>query len=132
MKSPHLTSRSKPVLTISQKFPIPKSSSDSDSNIPHHFSENENSFFLRKVRNGFHSHFDLSTTRSPPLSQSISERANQTLFIYTNIEMLAHFDHVPKGFMNRTNWIPQAQPLIDIPRSEWDEHQFMPEIRGNG
>jgi hypothetical protein len=78
------------------------------------------------------SHFDLSIARSPPLLRPMSETVNQTLLIYTNIEMLAHFDHVPKGFMNRTNWIPQAKPLIEIPRSEWDEHQFMPEIRGNG
>jgi hypothetical protein len=78
------------------------------------------------------SHFDLSTARSPPLSPSMSKTVNQTLLIYTNIEMLAHFDHIPKGFMNRTNWIPHAEPLIKSPRSEWDEHQFMPEIGGNG
>jgi FtsP/CotA-like multicopper oxidase with cupredoxin domain len=78
------------------------------------------------------SHFDFSTARSPPLSPSMSETFNQTFLIYANMEMLAHFDHVPKGFMNRTNWVPQAEPLIEIPRSEWDEYQFMPETRGNG
>jgi hypothetical protein len=78
------------------------------------------------------SHFDLSTARSPPLSPSMSETVNPGFLIYANMEMLAHFDHVPKGFMNRTNWIPQAEPLIEIPRSEWGEHQFMPDTRRNG
>jgi hypothetical protein len=61
----------------------------------------------------------------------MTEQANQTVLIYNHLEMLSHFDHIPMGFMNRTNWVPQKEPLIEIPRAEWDEHQFVPEIRGN-
>jgi hypothetical protein len=39
---------------ITQIFHIPKSGSDSEPNIPHHFSENQNPFYLWKVRNRFH------------------------------------------------------------------------------
>jgi hypothetical protein len=59
------------------------------------------------------------------------EHANQTLLVYNTLEMLSHFDHIPMGFMNRTNWIPQAEPLIQMPRGGWNEHQFVPEIKGN-
>lgn len=43
--------------------------------------------------------------------------------------MLSDFDHIPVGYMNQTNWKPQPEPLISLPREQWDEHQFMPEIR---
>ena len=59
-------------------------------------------------------------------------KANQTLLIYTHLEMLAHYDHIPMGYMNRTNWIPQDDPLIEVSRIEWSEHQFVPVIEGNG
>jgi hypothetical protein len=45
--------------------------------------------------------------------------------------MLARFDNVPMGFMNTTNWIPQAEPLVQVPRSEWDRHQFVHEIKSS-
>lgn len=75
--------------------------------------------------------FDLSTVRSLR-QEPMPLKSNQTLLIYTHMEMLAHYDHVPMGYMNRTNWIPQSPPLISLPKEEWNEHQFMPEIAGNG
>ncbi|KUJ18043.1 uncharacterized protein LY89DRAFT_696478 [Mollisia scopiformis] len=75
--------------------------------------------------------FDLSTAKGLQ-QQAMPTTANQTILIYTHIEMLAHYDHVPMAYMNRTNWIPQSPPLISIPTSKWDDHQFMPEIHGNG
>jgi len=75
--------------------------------------------------------FDLSTARGQTFSPPMDEHANQTVLIYNHLEMLSHFDHIPMGFMNRTNWIPQLEPLIHAPRSEWDEHQFVPQIVGN-
>ncbi|PMD41239.1 multicopper oxidase [Hyaloscypha variabilis F] len=75
--------------------------------------------------------FDLATARGQIFSPPMEEHANQTVLIYNHLEMLAHFDHIPMGFMNRTNWVPQEEPLIHLPRSEWDEHQFVPQIKGN-
>ncbi|CZR53327.1 uncharacterized protein PAC_03205 [Phialocephala subalpina] len=75
--------------------------------------------------------FDLSTARSLQ-QQTLPPTASQTLLIYTHIKMLAHYDHVSMGYMNRTNRIPQPPALISLPKEEWDEHQLMPEIVGNG
>ncbi|KAF8854167.1 hypothetical protein BDZ45DRAFT_716300 [Acephala macrosclerotiorum] len=75
--------------------------------------------------------FDLPTARSAQ-QQPMPATVNQTLLIYTHIEMLAHYDHVPMGYMNHTNWAPQTSALLSLPKGEWDEHQFMPEIVGNG
>jgi hypothetical protein len=75
--------------------------------------------------------FDLATARGQIFSPPMEEHANQTVLIYNHLEMLAHFDHIPMGFMNRTNWVPQEEPLIHLPRSEWDEHQFVPQFKGN-
>lgn len=77
------------------------------------------------------SHFALSIASSLSLIPTMPVMTDQTILVYTHLEMLSHYDHVPMGYMNRTNWIPQAEPLIDIPRSRWDEHQFVPEIDGN-
>ena len=76
--------------------------------------------------------FDLSTALGPELLEPMPEVAGQTVLVYTHIEMLAHYDHVPMGYMNRTNWIPQVEPLIYLPRVHWDEHQFMPEVEATG
>jgi hypothetical protein len=78
--------------------------------------------------------FDLSTVVSPfDADPPMPKFANQTILVYTHIEMRSQFDHIiPVGFMNQTNWIPPPEPLIGLPREQWDEHQFMPEIRANG
>jgi hypothetical protein len=59
------------------------------------------------------------------------EQANETVLIYNTLEMLSHFDHIPMAFLNGTNWVSQVEPLISVPRTEWDERQFVPEIKGN-
>lgn len=60
--------------------------------------------------------------------------ADQTILIYTKIEVLARLGNVPRGFMNRTTW-PQAshkKPLIELSRSEWDKNQLVPWVGIDG
>ncbi|KAG0648377.1 Diphenol oxidase 2 [Hyphodiscus hymeniophilus] len=57
------------------------------------------------------------------------ESAGQTILVYTHIEMPAHDDQVTIGYMNQTNWIPQVEPLLYVPREQWDNHQFMPTVK---
>lgn len=78
------------------------------------------------------SSFDLSTAIGMEILEPMPQFADQTVLVYTHIEMLAHHDHVPMGYMNRTNWIPQEQALIYLPREQWDEHQFMPPVQATG
>ena len=73
--------------------------------------------------------FDLSTAVGLEVVEPMPEFADQTVLVYTQIEMLADQNRVPMGFMNRTNWIPQAEPLIYLSREQWDEHQLMPSVR---
>ena len=76
--------------------------------------------------------FDLTTAVGPEMMEPMPQYAGQTIVVYTHIDMLAHHDHVPMGYMNRTNWIPQAEPLIYLPREQWDDHQFMPRVEATG
>lgn len=76
--------------------------------------------------------FDLTTAVGPEILEPMPQFADQTVLVYTHVDMLAHHDHVPMGYMNRTNWIPQAEPLIYLPRKQWDEHQFMPQVEATG
>ena len=32
------------------------------------------------------------------------------------------------GYINNTSWNPQAEPLFAMPRSKWDQNQFVPFI----
>jgi hypothetical protein len=106
-----------PALTAVQTLPITTSK--------------ENIRTLSRDRGTASSHFDLSTARSVALVPAMPAKADQTLVIYNHLEMLARFDNVPMGFMNMTNWIPQDEPLIQVPRREWDKHQFVPEIKSS-
>lgn len=74
--------------------------------------------------------FDLSTARGSLLSpQSLgNDEPDEMVLIYTKIEILAHLDNRPKGYINHTYWIPQDKPLIDLPRAQWDEHQLVASI----
>lgn len=59
------------------------------------------------------------------------QTAELTLVLYTTTQKLSQLHNVPHGFMNQTTWRPQsdpALPLIDLPRSSWDKHQFVPQI----
>lgn len=79
--------------------------------------------------------FDLSTALNSVLTlnpEPLPPKANQTILLYTHIEMLAHYDHVPIAYMNRTSWKSQSPPLLTLPASQWNEHQFVPDIVGNG
>jgi FtsP/CotA-like multicopper oxidase with cupredoxin domain len=78
------------------------------------------------------SSFELSAAVGMEILEPMPQSADQTVLVYTHIEMPAQYDHVPMGYMNRTNWIPQEQPLIDLPRAQWDEHQLMPAVEATG
>ena len=46
--------------------------------------------------------------------------------IYSSIQILNRMNSIPKGFVNRTTWEPQATPLISLDRDSWDKHQLVP------
>lgn len=72
--------------------------------------------------------FDISTLTGITASKQLSPKPDQTILIYTKMEVLAHLGNVPSGFINRTTWTPQSSPLINLDRSEWDKHQLVPRI----
>jgi FtsP/CotA-like multicopper oxidase with cupredoxin domain len=54
-----------------------------------------------------------------------------TFVLYTKTLKLSQFNNHPMGFMNRTSWQPQSnptQPLLTLPRSQWDKNQLVPWI----
>jgi hypothetical protein len=68
-----------------------------------------------------------STTLPNPLPPS----ADLALVIYTTTLKLSRLSNIPHGFMNKTSFKPQSSPpcpLISLPRSQWDLHQFAPFI----
>lgn len=77
-------------------------------------------------------HFDLaSATSSKASSLQVPNTAQQTIFLYTKTQKLSVNGNHPQGFMNRTSWAPQVQPLISLPRTSWDENQLIPFIPSN-
>lgn len=73
---------------------------------------------------------DLEHSLSPQLVD-MPRTADLTMVLYTTTQKLSQLHNVPHGFMNQTTWRPQsdpALPLMDLPRSSWDKHQFVPQI----
>ncbi|KAH8802618.1 laccase iv [Xylogone sp. PMI_703] len=79
---------------------------------------------------GGEGHFHLSTASAPALTpKSMPAAADQIILVYTKMEVLARLGNVPRGFINRTTWAPQAspaKPLLELDRSEWDRNQLVP------
>ncbi|EXJ62675.1 hypothetical protein A1O7_03113 [Cladophialophora yegresii CBS 114405] len=48
--------------------------------------------------------------------------------IYTTTMKLAKHHNIPMGFINHTSWSPQAEPLISLPRTQYDRNQLAPHI----
>ena len=71
------------------------------------------------------SNFDLRGVTGPVLSAALPEPGLH-LMLYTVVQVLAHENHIPKGFLNHTTWEPQEVPLLATKRNEWDEHQLVP------
>lgn len=70
----------------------------------------------------------MNGTISPTL---LPTQSDQSILVYTKMEVLAHLGNVPAGFINRTSWAPQAspsEPLISLTRSSWDKNQLVPQI----
>lgn len=72
-------------------------------------------------------HFNLQAATAAT-NPNVPKTSNQTILLYARTEKLAKFSNHPKGFMNRTSWSPQPQPLISLPRSSWDRNQLVPYI----
>ena len=74
--------------------------------------------------------FDLQAAHSRrPLP--VSSATPQQIVLYTTTMKLSKFNNIPKGFMNHTSWQPQSSPnipLLFLPRSSWDNNQFIPWI----
>jgi FtsP/CotA-like multicopper oxidase with cupredoxin domain len=74
-------------------------------------------------------HFDLASATAAEISSTkASEARQQTILLYTKTQKLAINANHPQGFMNRTSWIPQTQPLVSLQRTSWDENQLIPFI----
>ncbi|KAI8801782.1 ferro-O2-oxidoreductase [Cladochytrium replicatum] len=75
-------------------------------------------------------HFDLSKARTiKPLT--IPDTATETLILYARTERLAINENILTAGINRTTFVPQTPPLLDVPRSQWNPHQFVPHIRSS-
>ena len=75
-------------------------------------------------------HLDLS--RLEPAAQAVGEISSsvqQTLVLYVKTQKLAQYENKPLGFINHTFWIPQDEPLLSLPKADWDDHQFVPFIK---
>lgn len=76
--------------------------------------------------------FDLDAVKSKSVDiEAIPDRANITMVLYSTSVKLAHLSNIPHGFINQTTWKPQSSPpgnLLSLPRSQWDDHQFVPSV----
>lgn len=81
---------------------------------------------------GGEGYFDLSNASALAYqAENIPITADQTILIYTKMEVLARLGNVPSGFINRTTWAPQvspAKPLVETDRSMWDQNQLVPRV----
>ncbi|KAF4638056.1 hypothetical protein G7Y89_g1 [Cudoniella acicularis] len=76
--------------------------------------------------------FDLATAKGAVIRENtIQDVANQTILLYTKMEILARLGNVPVGIVNRTTWSPQtlpSQPLVALSRAYWNSNQLVPFI----
>ncbi|KAF3920205.1 Laccase-2 [Arthrobotrys entomopaga] len=73
----------------------------------------------------------LVSTETLPKNFNNYNKPNNTMVLYTTTMKLASLSNKPHGFMNQTTWKPQSNPnlpLLSLPRSKWDKHQFVPFI----
>ncbi|KAF2103099.1 putative laccase-2 [Rhizodiscina lignyota] len=64
------------------------------------------------------------------ISEGVSQKPNDTLVLYTNIEYLTRYGNIPKGFVNRTSWTlsPSVAPLVALGRFQRPSDVFIPAI----
>ncbi|KAK1092608.1 hypothetical protein LTR48_004004 [Friedmanniomyces endolithicus] len=78
------------------------------------------------------SHLDLQKLKArEDGSKVIPATADMTIVLYAITQKLAHLKNVPHGFINNTYWQPRSsppEPLINLDRTQWDKHQFVPHI----
>ncbi|PSR82485.1 multicopper oxidase-domain-containing protein [Coniella lustricola] len=68
---------------------------------------------------------NLQKLKVKDLTESLPE-PEVKLVIYSAVEILNHLNNIPTGFINRTHWSQQEEPLLSLERSEWDDHQLVP------
>jgi hypothetical protein len=77
--------------------------------------------------------FNLEDAVGPNITAaSTPESLEETLLLYTKIEILARYNNVPKGFINRTSWDPSkfgSQPLLAQDRSAWKDKAYVRTVR---
>ncbi|KEF56330.1 uncharacterized protein A1O9_07911 [Exophiala aquamarina CBS 119918] len=83
-------------------------------------------------------HFDLESATGITYGSAafeLPEPSQEPIVVYTKTEKLARLSYHPKSFINRTSWSPQTdsdtglrQPLISLPRHQWDRNQLVPYI----
>ncbi|RFU31596.1 hypothetical protein B7463_g4715, partial [Scytalidium lignicola] len=97
---------------------------------PYHRNVKRGHSFRPTQFQGGEGYFNISSAFVPVLpSKLMPAVADQTILLYTKIEVLARLSNAPRGFINRTTWAPQAspnKPLIELHRSEWDKNQLVP------
>jgi hypothetical protein len=57
--------------------------------------------------------------------------ANESLVLYTKIEILGEYNNTPKGFINQTTWQAEPRersPLLSLDRASWG-NAFVPYIK---
>jgi FtsP/CotA-like multicopper oxidase with cupredoxin domain len=59
---------------------------------------------------------------------NLPSTADKTFVLYTTTLKLARLKNRPHGFINHTTWKPQSPPLINLSRSDYDDHQLVPFI----
>jgi hypothetical protein len=111
-------------LAPTHKFPI--------STLPNYKHAKRGHTFSGASYQGGEGYFNLSDASAPaPAPNSMPVSADQTILIYTKMEVLARLGNVPSGFINRTTWAPQtspAKPLIEMERGMWDQNQLVPGV----
>lgn len=73
--------------------------------------------------------FDLTTASGP--TSNLATVANETVVLYTKIEILGEYNNAPKGFINQTSWETKRSnflPLLALNRSDWG-NEFVPYIQ---
>jgi hypothetical protein len=68
--------------------------------------------------------FNLRDAKGPPLTSPLPD-AQKSFVLYTVVQVLAHQNSIPKGFINHTTWEPQSLPLVALDRMSWNSHQLV-------
>ncbi|OJJ51726.1 hypothetical protein ASPZODRAFT_55640 [Penicilliopsis zonata CBS 506.65] len=69
--------------------------------------------------------FNLQTAQGLLLPHPLPE-PKSFVVLYSAIQILVHEHNIPMGFINRTHWKKQPQPLLSLGREDWNSYQLVP------